>query len=229
MTAAAADTGGLLAALQAVPVVPVVVIDDPADAVPLAGALAAGGLRTIEVTLRTPGAWKAIEQILGGVPGMTVAAGTVTRPEEVVRLSQLGVRLAFSPGCTPQLLAAATGADVALLPGVATASEVMLAREHGVRTFKFFPAETMGGVATLRSWAELFPDVRFCPSGGIDADNVMSYLELHNVIAIGGSWPAPRALIRKKAWDEIARRATGAVRSSSHARRSDGAGGPLTA
>jgi 2-dehydro-3-deoxyphosphogluconate aldolase/(4S)-4-hydroxy-2-oxoglutarate aldolase len=229
MTAPASDTGGILAALQDVPVVPVVVIDDPADAVPLARALAAGGLRAIEVTLRTPGAWKAIEQILGGASGMTVAAGTVTRPEEVIRLSQLGVRLAFSPGCTPRLLAAAAEADVALLPGVATASEVMLAREQGAGTFKFFPAETMGGVPMLRSWAELFPDVRFCPTGGIDADNATSYLELHNVVAVGGSWPAPRALIRNKAWDEIERRAAGAVRTSSHARRSNGAGAPLTA
>jgi 2-dehydro-3-deoxyphosphogluconate aldolase/(4S)-4-hydroxy-2-oxoglutarate aldolase len=153
----------------------------------------------------------------------------VTRPEEAYRLSELGVHLAFSPGCTPRLLAAAADAALTLLPGVATASDVMLAREHGLRTFKFFPAEAMGGVQTLRSWAELFPDVRFCPTGGIDADNATSYLELRNVVAIGGSWPAPRALIRNKAWDEIERRAAGAVRSSSHARRRDGAGVSLTA
>ncbi|MEA2311739.1 MAG: 2-dehydro-3-deoxyphosphogluconate aldolase / (4S)-4-hydroxy-2-oxoglutarate aldolase [Solirubrobacteraceae bacterium] len=227
MSAPPADTAGILAALQEVPIVPVIVIDDPADAVPLARALAAGGLRAIEVTLRTPAAWDAIEQILGSVAGMTVAAGTVTRPEEVPRLSRLGVHLAFSPGCTPRLLAAAANAALPLLPGVATASELMLAREHGLRTFKFFPAETMGGVQTLRSWGELFPDVRVCPTGGIDADNAASYLELPNVVAVGGSWPAPRTLIKNRAWDEIERRAAGAVRSSSHARRSDGSGIPL--
>ena len=226
MTAPLADTAGVLGVLEDVPVVPVVVIDDPADAVPLARALAAGGLRAIEVTLRTPEAWEAIEQILGGVERMTVAAGTVTRAEEVHRLSQMGVHLAFSPGCTPRLLAAAAEAALPLLPGVATASEVMLGREHGVGTFKFFPAEAMGGAQTLRIWAELFADVRFCPTGGIDAGNAAGYLELRNVVAVGGSWPAPRALIRSKAWDQIEQRAAAAVRGAARASGGDGAGAP---
>jgi 2-dehydro-3-deoxyphosphogluconate aldolase/(4S)-4-hydroxy-2-oxoglutarate aldolase len=228
MTAPFPDTADIFDALPGAPIVPVVVIDDPADAVPLARALAAGGLHVIEVTLRTPGAWEAIEQILGSVEQMTVAAGTVTNAEDVVRLAQLGVHLAVSPGCTPRLLAAAADATLPLLPGVATVSELMLGREHGVRTFKFFPAETIGGARMLGSLAELFPDVRFCPTGGIDEDNAASYLELDNVVAVGGSWPAPRALIRGKAWDQIERLAAGAARISSDAGDSDRAGLPLT-
>jgi 2-dehydro-3-deoxyphosphogluconate aldolase/(4S)-4-hydroxy-2-oxoglutarate aldolase len=212
VTAVFADTGGILDALRDAPVVVVVVIDDAADALPLANALAAGGLRAIEVTLRTPAAWEAIERIVGSVEGMTVAAGTVTRPEDLDRLVALGVDFAVSPGCTPQLLATAADAGLPLLPGVATPSETMLAREHGARTLKFFPAAQMGGAKTLRALGELFPDVRFCPSGGIDADNAEGYLELPNVAAVGGSWPAPRELIRSKAWREIEQRAASAVR-----------------
>jgi 2-dehydro-3-deoxyphosphogluconate aldolase/(4S)-4-hydroxy-2-oxoglutarate aldolase len=214
VTTAFPDAGGILDALRDAPVVTVVVIDDADDAVPLANALAAGGLRAIEVTLRTPAAWDAIEHIVGRVERMTVAAGTVTRPEDVVRVSELGVDLAVSPGCTPQLLAAATQAGLPLLPGVATPSEAMVGREHGARTFKFFPAESMGGAKMLGAWADLFPDARFCPSGGIDADNAAGYLELRNVPAVGGSWPAPRELIRNKAWPEIERRAAAAVRNN---------------
>jgi 2-dehydro-3-deoxyphosphogluconate aldolase/(4S)-4-hydroxy-2-oxoglutarate aldolase len=215
VTAAAfPDAADFLGALQGAPVVPVVVIDDPADAVPLARALAAGGLRMIEVTLRTPGAWEAIERILGDVEGMTVAAGTVTRPKEVRRLARLGVHLAVSPGSTRRLLEAAAEAALPLLPGAATASELMRGREHGVHTFKFFPAEPMGGARTLGSWSEVFPDVRFCPTGGIGADNARDYLELDNVLAVGGSWPAPRTLIRSKAWAQIERLAAGAARAA---------------
>jgi 2-dehydro-3-deoxyphosphogluconate aldolase/(4S)-4-hydroxy-2-oxoglutarate aldolase len=228
MTATFPDTADVLGALQGAPVLPVVVIDDPADAVPLARALAGGGLHAIEVTLRTPAAWEAIERILGGVEQMTVAAGTVTSAEDVVRVAQLGVHLAVSPGCTPRLLAAAAEAALPFLPGVATVSELMLGRERGVRTFKFFPAEASGGARMLASLAELFPDVRFCPTGGIDEDNAASYLALHNVVAVGGSWPAPRALIRSKAWDQIERLAAGATRISSDARDSERVGLPLT-
>jgi 2-dehydro-3-deoxyphosphogluconate aldolase/(4S)-4-hydroxy-2-oxoglutarate aldolase len=211
VTAAFPDTGGILDTLRDSPVVVVVVIDDADDAVPLANALAAGGLRAIEVTLRTPAAWDAIERIVGSVEGMTVAAGTVTRPEDVVRVAKLGVDFAVSPGCTPKLLGAAAQAGLPLLPGVATPSETMLGREHGVQTFKFFPAAQMGGAKMLGALGELFPDVRFCPSGGIDADNAAGYLELRNVAAVGGSWPAPRELIRNKAWGEIEGRAAAAV------------------
>jgi 2-dehydro-3-deoxyphosphogluconate aldolase/(4S)-4-hydroxy-2-oxoglutarate aldolase len=211
VTAAFPDAGGILDTLRDSPVVVVVVIDDADDAVPLANALAAGGLRAIEVTLRTPAAWEAIERIVGSVEGMTVAAGTVTRPEDVVRVAKLGVDFAVSPGCTPKLLAAVAQAGLPLLPGVATPSETMLGREHGVQTFKFFPAAQMGGAKMLGALGELFPDARFCPSGGIDADNAAGYLELRNVAAVGGSWPAPRELIRNKAWGEIERRAAAAV------------------
>ncbi|MCW2966072.1 MAG: eda [Actinomycetia bacterium] len=211
MTAAFPDAGGMLDALRDAPVVAVVVIDDAGDAVPLANALAAGGLRAIEVTLRTPAAWDAIERIVGSVEGMTVAAGTVTRPEDVARVSKLGVDFAVSPGCTPKLVTAAAQAELPLLPGVATPSETMLGREHGARTFKFFPAAQMGGVKMLGALGELFPDARFCPSGGIDADNAAGYLELRNVSAVGGSWLAPRELIENKAWREIERRAAAAV------------------
>lgn len=211
MTATFPDTGGILDALRDAPVVVVVVIDDADDAVPLANALAAGGLRAIEVTLRTPAAWDAIERIVGSVEGMTVAAGTVTRPEDAVRVSKLGVDFAVSPGFTPTLAAAAAEIGLPLLPGVATPSETMLGREHGVQTFKFFPAAQMGGAKMLAALGELFPDARFCPSGGIDADNAAGYLELRNVAAVGGSWPAPRELIRNRAWGEIERRAAAAI------------------
>jgi 2-dehydro-3-deoxyphosphogluconate aldolase/(4S)-4-hydroxy-2-oxoglutarate aldolase len=212
VTAAFPDAGGFLDALQDAPVVAVVVIDDADDAVPLANALAAGGLRAIEVTLRTPAAWEAIERIVGSVEGMTIAAGTVTRPEDVVRVSTLGVDFAVSPGCTVSLLTAAANAGLPLLPGVATPTETILGREHGVSTFKFFPAAQIGGTKMLGALAELFPDVRFCPTGGIDADNAATYLALRNVPAIGGSWLAPRELIANKAWPEIEQRAAAAVR-----------------
>jgi 2-dehydro-3-deoxyphosphogluconate aldolase/(4S)-4-hydroxy-2-oxoglutarate aldolase len=212
VTAPFPDAGEILDRLRDAPVVVVVMIDDAADAVPLANALAAGGLRAIEVTLRTPAAWDAIERIVGSVEGMTVAAGTVTRPEHVDRVSKLGVDFAVSPGCTSKLVAAAAQTGLALLPGVATPSETMLAREHGAHTFKFFPAAQMGGANMVGALGDLFPDVRFCPSGGIDADNAADYLKLRNVAAVGGSWPAPRDLIRGKAWQEIERRAATAVR-----------------
>jgi 2-dehydro-3-deoxyphosphogluconate aldolase/(4S)-4-hydroxy-2-oxoglutarate aldolase len=211
VTAPFPDAGEILDTLREAPVVAVVVIDDADDAVPLANALAAGGLRAIEVTLRTPAAWDAIERIVGSVEGMTVAAGTVTRPEDFVRLSELGVDFAVSPGCTPKLVAAATQTGLPLLPGVATPSEAMLGRDHGVRTFKFFPAAQLGGAKMLGVLAELFPDVRFCPTGGIDADNAAAYLALRNVAAIGGSWLAPRELIENKAWRDIERRAAAAA------------------
>lgn len=211
MTAPFPDAGEILDVLRDAPVVVVVVIDDADDAVPLANALAAGGLRAIEVTLRTPAALDAIERIVGSVEGMTVAAGTVTRPEDVARVAKLGVDFAVSPGCTSQLAAASAQAGLPLLPGVATPSEIMLGREHGARTFKFFPAAQLGGAKMLGALGELFPDARFCPSGGIDADNAADYLELRNVAAVGGSWPAPRELIRNRAWREIERRAAGAV------------------
>jgi Entner-Doudoroff aldolase len=211
VTEAFPDAGEILDALRVAPVVAVVVIDDADDAVPLARALAAGGVRAIEVTLRTPAAWDAIERIVGSVEGMTVAAGTVTRPQDFARLSELGVDLAVSPGCTPKLVAAAAQTGLPLLPGVATPSETMLGREHGARTFKFFPAAQLGGAKMLGVLAELFPDVRFCPTGGIDADNAATYLELPNVAAIGGSWLAPRKLIEQQEWREIEQRAAAAV------------------
>jgi len=214
MTSEFLDAGGFLDELKGAPVVAVVVIDDADAAVPLANALAAGGVRAVEVTLRTPAAWDAIERLVGSVEGMTVAAGTVTRPEDVIRVSKLGVDFAVSPGCTPQVVAAAADAGLPLLPGVATPTETMLGRELGVRTFKFFPAAQIGGTKMLGALAELFPDVRFCPTGGIDADNAPAYLELRNVAAVGGSWLAPRELIRSKAWQEIEQRAAAAVRLS---------------
>jgi 2-dehydro-3-deoxyphosphogluconate aldolase/(4S)-4-hydroxy-2-oxoglutarate aldolase len=211
VTAPFPDAGEILDTLRDAPVVVVVLIDDADDAVPLATALAAGGLRAIEVTLRTAAALDAIERIVGSVDGMTVAAGTVTRPEEVVRVAKLGVDFAVSPGCTSQLAAAAAEAGLPLLPGVATPSEIMRGRELGARTFKFFPAAQLGGAKMLAGFGELFADARFCPSGGIDANNAAGYLELRNVAAVGGSWPAPRALIQNKAWREIEQRAAAAV------------------
>lgn len=185
------------------PVIPVIVVDDAADAVPLARACLAGGLDMLEITLRTPAALEAIRRIAAEVPGARVGAGTVTRPEEFGQVRAAGARFAFSPGFAGDMLAAARDAGIDWLPGVATASEVMAAQRQGLERLKFFPAVPAGGIALLDALAGPFPGIRFCPTGGIDADNAAAWLARPNVFAVGGSWPTPRRLVAARDWDGI--------------------------
>ncbi len=184
-------------------IIPVIVLDDPAHAVPLATALRDGGLQIIEVTLRTPAALAAIRTVRAALPELTIGAGTVTRPEEAAAAREAGAQFAVSPGYTVELGAACRELQLPLLPGVATATEVMVARNDGLRFLKFFPASTSGGIAMLDALRGPFPDVSFCPTGGIDASSVASYLALPNVACVGGSWMAPRALIQAQDWPAL--------------------------
>jgi 2-dehydro-3-deoxyphosphogluconate aldolase/(4S)-4-hydroxy-2-oxoglutarate aldolase len=198
----------LLQILQLAPVLPVLVIEDERSAVPLAKALCAGGLRVLEVTLRTPAAISAIERIVAEVEDVVVGAGTVTNRIDLDRAAEAGARFAVSPGLTPDL---AVGGPIPLLPGAATATEIMRAREAGFDLLKFFPAVPAGGVNALRAFAGPFPEIRFCPTGGIDADNAASFLALPNVICVGGSWVTPANAVRHSNWE--------AIRVAAHAAR----------
>lgn len=191
------------AMLALAPVVAVVVIERVEDAVPLARALVAGGIRAIEVTLRTPVAPEAIRAIADEVDRACVGAGTVLRPGDFVVAKQAGARFNVSPGSTDTLLAAADGIDVPWLPGAATASEALALFERGYRLQKFFPAAAVGGVEHLRSLAGPLPGIRFCPTGGIDAANAARYLALPNVVCVGGSWLTPRDLVAAQDWPAI--------------------------
>ncbi|MEU9914784.1 bifunctional 4-hydroxy-2-oxoglutarate aldolase/2-dehydro-3-deoxy-phosphogluconate aldolase [Streptomyces sp. NPDC051001] len=190
--------------LDLAPVVPVVVIEDASDAVPLARALVAGGLPAIEVTLRTPVALEAIRAIADGVPGAVVGAGTVVTPEQVTRCVEAGARFLVSPGWTDVLLTAMRGSGVPFLPGVSTVSEVVALLERGVREMKFFPAQAAGGTAYLKSLAGPLPQARFCPTGGIGPANAPEYLALPNVGCVGGTWMLPADAVAARDWDRIA-------------------------
>jgi 2-dehydro-3-deoxyphosphogluconate aldolase / (4S)-4-hydroxy-2-oxoglutarate aldolase len=196
-------------------VVPVVVLDDAADAVPLARALVAGGLSAIEVTLRTPAAAEAVRRIRGEVEGAVIGVGTITQMAHLDLARSLTVGFAVSPGLTPALVRHAQNVGVPYLPGIATTSEAMQGVELGLRAFKFFPAAPLGGPAALRALGEVLPDLAFCPTGGIGPDDVTSYLAVPIVVAVGCSWPVARPLVQRKDWDEIRRRA----RQLSHAAR----------
>lgn len=185
------------------PVIPVVTIEEARAAVPLARALLAGGIGVIEVTLRTPAALEAIRRIRGEVPEMVVGAGTVLAPAGLEAAAAAGAAFAVSPGTTGELLAAARGCPVPLLPGMATASEAMVLLAHGHRFAKLFPAEAVGGVALLRALAGPFPELAFCPTGGIGPANAASYLSCPNVRCVGGSWLAPAEALREGDWPRI--------------------------
>ena len=177
------------------PVIPVLTIERAADAVPLARALAAGGLPVIEVTLRTEVALDAIKAIAGEVPDCVVGVGTVTRVSDIAAAIAAGAKYLVSPGTPAELAAALAEASVPALPGCATVSEAMALAGRGFKVLKFFPAEASGGVAWLKSVAAPLPDLRFCPTGGIDAKNIAAYLGCANVLAVGGSWVAPKDAI----------------------------------
>ncbi|KUM80994.1 bifunctional 4-hydroxy-2-oxoglutarate aldolase/2-dehydro-3-deoxy-phosphogluconate aldolase [Streptomyces curacoi] len=189
--------------LDLAPVVPVVVVDDPADAVPLARALVAGGLPAIEVTLRTPTAWAAIRAVADAVPDAVVGAGTVITPEQVSEAVAAGARFLVSPGWTDVLLDAMRGSGVPYLPGVSTTSEVVALLERGVREMKFFPAEAAGGTAYLRSLYGPLPQARFCPTGGIGPASAPGYLALPNVGCVGGSWMLPVDAVAARDWGRV--------------------------
>jgi 2-dehydro-3-deoxyphosphogluconate aldolase/(4S)-4-hydroxy-2-oxoglutarate aldolase len=182
----------VLSIMTLAPVIPVLTVRDVEDGVAQAKALVAGGLRAIEVTLRTPSAIAAITAIAAQVPGATVGAGTITHPSQIEAAVAAGARFLVSPGASPRLAAAAAGAPVPFLPGVATASEAMTLMELGFRALKLFPAEAAGGVKLLSSLAGPLPDLKFCPTGGIDFAKAPSYLALPNVACVGGSWMLPR-------------------------------------
>ncbi|MFC8126385.1 bifunctional 4-hydroxy-2-oxoglutarate aldolase/2-dehydro-3-deoxy-phosphogluconate aldolase [Streptomyces sp. NPDC057302] len=189
--------------LDLAPVVPVVVVEDVADAVPLARALVAGGLPAIEVTLRTPAALDAIRAIAAEVPDAVVGAGTVISPRNVADSVDAGARFLVSPGWTDTLLAAMKASGVPFLPGVSTTSEVVALIERGVHEMKFFPAEAAGGTAYLKSLGGPLPQARFCPTGGIGLASAPSYLALKNVGCVGGSWMLPADAVSAKDWTRI--------------------------
>ncbi|QKZ21948.1 bifunctional 4-hydroxy-2-oxoglutarate aldolase/2-dehydro-3-deoxy-phosphogluconate aldolase [Streptomyces chartreusis] len=198
--------------LDLAPVVPVVVIDDPSDAVPLARALVAGGLPAIEVTLRTPAALEAIGAVAEAVPDAVVGAGTVITPEQVKLAVTAGARFLVSPGWTDLLLEAMRASGVPYLPGVSTTSEVVALLERGVREMKFFPAEAAGGTAYLKSLNGPLPQARFCPTGGIGPATAPDYLALPNVGCVGGSWMLPADAVAARDWgrvEALAREAAG--------------------
>ncbi|MGW4161822.1 bifunctional 4-hydroxy-2-oxoglutarate aldolase/2-dehydro-3-deoxy-phosphogluconate aldolase [Streptomyces sp. NPDC004788] len=199
----------------AVPVVPVVVIEDAADAVPLARALVAGGLPLIEVTLRTPAALDAIRAIADGAPGAVVGAGTVVSASGVADAVDAGARFLVSPGWTDGLLDAMRAPGVPFLPGVSTASEVVALLERGVTDMKFFPAEAAGGVPYLTSLAGPLPRARFCPTGGVSPANASRYLALPNVSCVGGTWMLPADALAGREWarvETLARQAAALLR-----------------
>jgi 2-dehydro-3-deoxyphosphogluconate aldolase / (4S)-4-hydroxy-2-oxoglutarate aldolase len=189
--------------LNAGPVMPVMVIKNLDDAVPLAKALVAGGIKVLEITLRTPIALEAIRLISQEVKEAIVGAGTITTPEQLKAAEEAGAVFAISPGLTPALLSAAKEGNIALIPGISTLSELMLGMEAGLDHFKFFPAEAAGGIPMLKAIAGPIPQVTFCPTGGISPENYNAYLSLNNVACVGGSWLVPEDAVKEKNWDKV--------------------------
>ncbi len=200
----------LEAMMKAAPVIPVVIIDDPRKAVIMARALVAGGLPAIEVTLRTPRALECLAAIAAEVEGAIPGAGTVLEPAQIEAVAAAGAQFMVSPGTSPKLLDAAGESPVPLLPGTATASEIMALGERGYRHLKFFPASVAGGAPYLKALSSPLPQFRFCPTGGISLANARDYLALPNVLCVGGSWVAPAEAVEKgdsAAIEELARQA----------------------
>jgi len=200
------EGGGPLTALQVMqdsPVIPVIVLTDVAQAVQMARALVAGGIRMLEVTLRTPQALACIEAIARDVPEAVVGAGTVRSAADVQASAMAGARFIVSPGYTVALGRACRDAGLPLLPGVATGSEILMAQEDGLSELKFFPAMQAGGTAMLKAWGGPFGDVRFCPTGGVTAANALEFLALPNVVCVGGSWLTPADALARGNWAHI--------------------------
>jgi 2-dehydro-3-deoxyphosphogluconate aldolase/(4S)-4-hydroxy-2-oxoglutarate aldolase len=197
--------------MQDAPVIPVIVLQDRAQAVPLARALVAGGIRMLEVTLRTPAALACIEAIAKEVPQAVVGAGTVRSAADAQAAMMAGARFAVSPGYTHAVGKACHDLGLALLPGVATGSEILMAQEDGYNALKFFPALQAGGVAMLKAWHGPFNDVKFCPTGGVTAANAHEFLALPNVACVGGSWLTPADALAAQDWGRITRLAAEAA------------------
>ncbi|WP_332778240.1 bifunctional 4-hydroxy-2-oxoglutarate aldolase/2-dehydro-3-deoxy-phosphogluconate aldolase [Polaromonas sp.] len=207
------DSGHLTAlqVMQDAPVIPVIVLRDKKQAISLARALVSGGIRMLEVTLRTPEALACIEAIARDVPEAVVGAGTVRSAADVQACAMAGARFAVSPGYTHAVAQACRDADLPLLPGVATGSEIMAAQEDGLTELKFFPAMQAGGPAMLKAWSGPFGDVRFCPTGGVTAGNAAELLALPNVVCVGGSWLTPADALAAGDWARITALAREAV------------------
>ena len=200
-----------LSVMRDAPVIPVIVLNDIAHAVPLARALVAGGIRMLEVTLRTPVALQCIERIAQEVPEAVVGAGTVRSPQDAQAAARAGARFAVSPGFTPTVGRACQDTGLALLPGVATGSEIMQAAEAGYTQLKFFPAMQAGGPAMLKAWSGPFFDVQFCPTGGVNEGNAKEFLALPNVVCVGGSWLMPADALACGDWARITALASAAA------------------
>jgi 2-dehydro-3-deoxyphosphogluconate aldolase/(4S)-4-hydroxy-2-oxoglutarate aldolase len=192
-----------LQVMQDAPVIPVIVLNDVAHAVPMARALVAGGIRMLEVTLRTSQALACIEAIAKEVPEAIVGAGTVRNASDAKAAANAGAKFAVSPGYTPSVGQACRDVGLSLLPGVATGSEIMMAQEDGYTELKFFPAMQAGGSAMLKAWGGPFFDVRFCPTGGVTAQNASEFLSLPNVACVGGSWLVPAEALANGDWARI--------------------------
>lgn len=197
------NTKRLLEILTAQPVIPVVAVESAIEGVNLARALAAGGIKAIEVTLRTPAALDAIRAIVSEVPETVCGAGTILDTKQFDKATKAGARFIVSPGASMEILDAARSAEPPLLPGSATPSELMAMLQEGYEILKFFPAEQVGGANFLRSIAPVFPMLSFCPTGGISLSNVKDYLSLPNVICVGGSWVAPKNAVAAGDWDTV--------------------------
>lgn len=200
-----------LQVMQDAPVIPVIVLNDVAHAVPMARALLAGGIRMLEITLRTPQALACMEAIANEVEGAVVGAGTVRSPQDAAAAVKAGARFAVSPGYTPAVGQACKDLGLPLLPGVATGSEIMMAQEDGYTELKFFPAMQAGGPGMLKAWSGPFFDVKFCPTGGVTQQNANDLLSLPNVACVGGSWLVPADALAKGDWariEALAREAT---------------------
>lgn len=189
--------------MQDAPVIPVIVLNDVAHAVPMARALLAGGIRMLEVTLRTSQALASMEAIARAVPEVVVGAGTVRSAADAQAAAMAGARFAVSPGYTPQVGKACKDLGLPLLPGVASGSEIMMAQEDGFTELKFFPAMQAGGIAMLKAWSGPFGDVSFCPTGGVTLQNARELLALSNVLCVGGSWLVPADALMKGDWARI--------------------------
>ncbi len=201
--------------LKSGPVVPVIVINHIEEAVPVAKALVAGGVKVLEVTLRTDCAIEAIRRIAKEVPEAIVGAGTVINPQQLAQVTEAGAQFAISPGLTDALLKAAAG-SIPLIPGISTVSELMLGMSYGLNEFKFFPAEANGGVKALKAIAGPFSQVRFCPTGGISPENYRNYLALESVLCIGGSWLVPSDAVKAGDYQRITELAKEAVAGAQH-------------
>jgi 2-dehydro-3-deoxyphosphogluconate aldolase / (4S)-4-hydroxy-2-oxoglutarate aldolase len=209
----------LAALFKQATVIPVLTIERVEDAVPLARALVAGGVRVLEVTLRTPVAIEAARAIMSHAPDAIVGIGTILNADDLARAEDIGAQFGISPGATPELLKAAAECGLPFAPGIATASELMQALAHSFGLVKFFPAEQSGGIKALRALAGPFPDARFCPTGGIGEANAAAWLAEPNVVAVGGSWLCPAADIRSGNWSGITAMCERAMKSLKPASR----------